>query len=226
MRQWFLALILVVAGIAVFLPRQFWAGEPLFSGPGPSSQQAFDRWVEDQPRRAEAYDQLRRFLDAEGVGDVVPVWQLLRVDGNYASLCDAEYFVIPPRELWDNIVPALRLVRDEVQPTIGEVEVVSAWRSPGINDCVNGASRSRHLRFEAVDLVAPDQDDREAFFTTLCQLHGDRGVATRMGLGAYFDPSDPDRNRRARFHIDASGFRGWGFDYTSASNPCPTLLAP
>lgn len=36
-------------------------------------------------------------------------------------------------------------------------------------------------------------------------------------------PDRPLENPDGRFHIDASGYRTWGFDYSSRTNPCPKL---
>ena len=131
---------------------------------------------------------------------------------------------MPPKDRWNEIVPTLRLLRDEVIPVTGPVEVVSGWRSPAINRCVNGASRSRHLEFRALDLVASEMRDRRKLFTDLCALQRRAGRRTAMGLGAYYDPGElQPRNTAGRFHIDAAGYRTWGFDYTGRSNPCPNL---
>jgi uncharacterized protein YcbK (DUF882 family) len=145
------------------------------------------------------------------------------VDAQYASRCGEEYFAIPPKDQWRDIVPTLRLLRHEVIPVTGPLEVVSGWRSPAINTCVNGASRSRHLEFKALDLVSANRPDRRKLYADLCALQRAAGSKSAMGLGAYFDPSDMSRNIEGRFHIDASGYRTWGFDYTARTNPCPKL---
>ena len=197
---------------------------------GPSSAGAFNRWLfsvhpHNTGVKARAYARFQTYLESKGVAGIVPTWQLWRVDAYYARRCETEFFAIPPTESWSEIVPVLQLIRDEVIPEVGPVEVVSGYRTPAINACVNGAARSKHLSFSALDLVALEMTQRQRLFRQLCELQSRVGQRRAMGLGAYFDPDDLERGRRGRFHIDASGFRTWGFDYTGRSNPCPRLTA-
>jgi Peptidase M15 len=192
--------------------------------PDPHSQAAFKRWLIADKSRGVEFAAFERFLASENVAGVVPAWQMMRADADYAARCDLPAFAMPPRAKWAAIVPTLRLVRAEVVPVVGRVEVHSAWRSDELNACVNGASRSRHLAFAALDLIAPDARDKQAMFKDLCALHRRVGAKTRMGLGAYWDPKRPQDNRDGRFHIDASGYRTWGFDYTGASSGCRSPL--
>lgn len=199
-------------------------GSAVEAGPDPSSREAFDVWLGEDKSRAARYGELRAYLAKEGVADVVPVWQLARIDGDYAARCKAGHFALPPRAQWANIVPALRLVRDRVVPVTGRVEVASSWRSPDVNACIGGAERSAHRDFRALDLVAPARaGDLRKLFADLCAMQRKAGHGSRMGLGAYFDLARPLANARGRFHIDGYGFRTWGFDYTAKSNPCPKL---
>jgi hypothetical protein len=199
-------------------------GSAVEAGPGPSSRAAFDAWLRADPARAATFGDLSAFLAKRGVAEVVPVWQLARIDQDYAARCGADFFALPPREQWPQIVPALRLVRDKVIPVTGRVAVASSWRSPKINACIGGASRSAHMDFKALDLVAPAHEaGRRRLFADLCAMQRRAGPKSGMGLGAYFDPAKPLSNLDGRFHIDANGYRTWGFDYTGKSNPCPEL---
>jgi Peptidase M15 len=199
-------------------------GSAVEAGPDPSSREAFETWLREDPARRASYADLRAVLAKAGVADVIPAWQLLRVDGDYAARCSTAYFAMPPKAKWPQIVPALRLVRLKVVPVTGPVEVVSSWRSPEINTCIGGARRSAHLDFRALDLVAPSRAaDRRKLFADLCAMQRKAGPGSRMGLGAYFQPEKPAANPAGRFHIDAHGYRTWGFDYTSKTNPCPAL---
>lgn len=187
----------------------------------PTSEAAFERWVAEDPSRRVEYQQFEAFLQGEGVSDIVPAWQLARIDQHYAARCNEPVWRLPPRELWPNIVPAMKLVREHVIPAIGEVEVQSSWRTPELNVCVGGAAASRHLDFEAMDLLAVDPPgDLSRFYAELCSMQDEAGPQSRMGLGAYYDDSDDTYNRAGRFHIDAEGYRSWGRSYTSASSPC------
>ncbi|MCK0127840.1 D-Ala-D-Ala carboxypeptidase family metallohydrolase [Erythrobacter sp. F6033] len=205
----------------------FLLGSATFAGEDaldPSSSNAFHKWVNVKSDRLDHYQAFEAFLRKRGVNNVVPAWQLWRIDGQYAKRCGTDFFAVPPRKHWPSIVPALLLIRDEVVPVVGTVDVVSASRTPEINACVNGASRSKHLQFRALDLVTERQQDRTKLFTSLCKLQRRVGARTKMGLGAYFDPDDKPRNTAGRFHIDAEGSRTWGFDYTRKSSPCAKLL--
>jgi len=206
----------LLAGVA-FAPRTSNQSEA-------SSVEGFNLWLNASgEQQVVQYARFQGFLEEQGVAGVVPTWQLWRVDAHYAARCGTDYFAMPPHNRWREIVPTLLLLRDEVIPVTGPLEVVSGYRSPEVNACVNGASQSRHLSFSALDLVTVQAQDRRALFADLCALQSRVGRSRDMGLGAYFDPSDLERGPRGRFHIDATGYRTWGFDYTSASDPCPRL---
>ena len=195
-------------------------GAPLADDP--YSHASFQRWLAADPERAAEFGRFESFLAEQGVAEVVPPWQLLRTDANYAARCGIGAFELPSEAKWPAIVPTLRLVGREVIPVVGRVEVFASNRSARLNDCVKGAAGSRHLAFAAVDLVAPGRSDRRALFADLCAMHARLGASSRMGLGAYFDPDKPGASRQGRFHIDQSGYRTWGFGYTRASSYCVT----
>jgi hypothetical protein len=189
----------------------------------PYSEASFDRWLASEEGRKAEFQRFETYLVEQGVSDVVPAWQLLRTDANHAVRCGIAAFEMPPEAKWSAIVPALRLIGEEVIPVVGRVEVFSAYRSDELNACAKGAPRSRHLAFEAVDLVAPEQTDKTGMFADLCDMHRRVGSNSGMGLGAYFDAARPRANPQGRFHIDGSGFRTWGFDYTRKSSFCLTM---
>lgn len=196
---------------------------------GSSSAGAFNRWLFSGDShhagwKATEYAAFQGMLEDEGVANIVPTWQLWRVDAQYASRCGTDYFAMPPVERWRDIVPTLKLLRSEVIPVTGPLEVVSGWRSPVINACVRGATRSKHLEFRALDLVASQRSDRRKLFADLCAMQRAVGRRSNMGLGAYFNSDDLAANPQGRFHIDASGYRTWGFDFTAKTNPCPKLV--
>ena len=175
-----------------------------------------------RPDRGQTFVRFERYLGDQGVADVVPAWQLLRTDMNYAARCGIGAFEMPAEAKWPAIVPTLRLVEREVIPVVGRVEVAASNRSADLNRCVNGAKDSRHLAFAAVDLVAPERTDRRQLFADLCAMHRRVGARSRMGFGAYYDPGRPIASRHGRFHIDTSGYRTWGFGFTRATSYCVT----
>ncbi len=183
---------------------------------------AFGRWLEEDVERVAKYRSFQAFLRERGADDIVPTWQLMRVDAFYAAKCELSPFAIPPENLWPNVVPALKIVRDQIIPETGPVTVLSSYRTQQVNVCARGASRSKHLSFSALDLATRDRQRGEALYRRLCAIHTQAGPASRMGLGAYFDPDQPGY-AGGRFHIDAEGYRSWGRGYTAASSPCKSF---
>jgi len=60
---------------------------------------------------------------------------------------------LPPRDMWENIVPTLKVV-DQVAKNVGCTcaKVVSAYRSPDYNYSIGGAKNSCHMRNLAIDV--------------------------------------------------------------------------
>jgi uncharacterized protein YcbK (DUF882 family) len=100
----------------------------------------------------------------------------------------------PPKRLWKNIVPTLRIV-DELRATFGKpCSILSSYRSPDYNRAVRGASLSQHLEFNALDIAFDGVSPQQVY---------DRLIEWRMagkftgGLGLY---------RSSGFvHIDTRG---------------------
>ncbi len=156
---------------------------------------------------------IEAYLAREGVGDVLPLADLLRSDARWRTCPAARPFAVPPRKLWPAMVPTLRYIRDELIPVTGPVRVVSGYRDPVANACFKGAKASRHLRFAALDLMPVRPLSRAELIATLCPLHERTGARDKVGLGIY---------TVTRFHIDTTGYRRWGADYSRASSPCFT----
>jgi hypothetical protein len=216
-----LLLALAVGSISYFAGQRDAAMHAL-TAPAPYSQASFTAWLSEDPARGEDFAEFTEYLGEHGVSGVVPNWQLLRTDANLARKCERPQFMLPPREKWGNIVPPLEILRDHVVPTLGDLEVVSSYRTYGFNECIGGAVHSRHLDFHALDLIAPGQPDNHALIRELCQLQQALGPHSKMGLGAYFNPESPDR--AGRFHIDMTGYRSWGYSKGADSSGCKLLL--
>lgn len=151
------------------------------------------------------------YFQREGVGDVLPLADILRSDARWRRCEAAQPFAVPPRKLWPAMVPTLRYIRGELVPVTGPVRVVSGYRDPATNACFKGATASRHLRFAALDLEPVKPLSREQLIAKLCPLHARTGARFDVGLGIYVGK---------RFHIDTAGYRRWGADYHAASSPC------
>ena len=172
-------------------------------------------WVSAEPWRPVYVKAFNIYLVNYGVGGVVPTWQLLRTASHWQR-CGAQPFEVPPTAAWPNIVAALRYVGAYVEPRIGEVEVVSAYRNPALNACAGGAQESVHKTLGAIDMVPLRPVTREALMTGLCGMHQSSGQRFWIGLGLY---------KGVRFHIDATKFREWGMAGAMGGFGCGAVLA-
>jgi hypothetical protein len=155
------------------------------------------------------------YLNAQGVGGVIPTWQLLRTASDWFK-CGDNAFELPPLSEWPNLAASLRFVRDVVKPTVGPVEAVSVYRNPALNTCAGGAQESAHRYGQAMDLVPLTPTTREELMARLCAVHRQRGEPYAAGLGFYVG---------LRFHVDSRKFRRWGVEPAIEVN-CPPIPKP
>jgi len=143
--------------------------------------------------------ELNGFLRQAGVANVISVDNLLRQGTDWLDLGEPA-FAIPPREQWQNIVATLKVLRDEVIPSIGPVDIVSAYRTNRYNHKAGGASGSKHKTFCGLDLVPQSNISRTELVEELRALHARLGPESKVGLGIYSG---------VRFHLDTCGYRSW-----------------
>lgn len=186
----------------------------LVTGVGPTLAQAvakddergaqmFWRWLRDHRSEVTEYE---NFLARHKVNDVAPTYQLLRTASMWRE-CKAEPFQVPPAEYWPQSVEVLRLLQELRRVgALGSFAVVSAYRDPKLNRCAGGSGGSSHMRF-AVDILplTPGSDEK------LCAFWRESGKAWDMGLSRY--PT-------GRIHVDRTGWRSWGVDYSRGSSFC------
>lgn len=188
------------------------AGDSGLAAQGQSSGD-FRSWIAGSGADRDDVTAFGNFLAAEGVGSVVPLWELTRTSSSWSE-CGAEPFEAPPRDKWDHIVTTLKFVRDEVIPAVGQVEVVSGYRNAKLNACSDGAPKSAHREFFALDLTPVNPAvDRNAMIRSVCTAHARDGAKYNAGLGFYTG---------RRFHVDSNGFRKWGANGKGATSPCVT----
>jgi uncharacterized protein YcbK (DUF882 family) len=127
-------------------------------------------------------DDLQQLLDAHGI-------EHFTIAGDSRILSPVARFqpgtVVPPVELWPNIIPTLQLA-DEIREMIGRpIRVVSGYRSPEYNAIVGSTPASEHVQFRAVDLaVGIDDYNRLVACAASVMNHADaRGM--RTGFGRY-----------------------------------------
>ena len=174
----------------------------------------YRRWMaadQTRPARVKAFND---YLVTYGVGGVAPTWQLLRTASHW-SKCGDQPFEVPPPTHWPNIVNALRFVGAFVEPVIGQVEVVSAYRNPRLNVCAKGAATSTHLTGGGIDMVPIQPFQRELLMSTLCRIQLGKGWWNNIGLGFY---------KGLRFHIDARKNREWGTAGAAGGWGCAAVL--
>lgn len=173
--------------------------------------QDFEAWARRTPTNVKALGAFRDYLAAQGLETVVPMWQLVRTSSSWRE-CGAQPFEVPPPDKWGRIVKTLKFVRDDVIPRVGKVETLSAYRNGELNACSNGAPKSAHREFFALDLTPENENlERSAMIRSVCEAHARDGQAYNVGLGFYTG---------RRFHLDSSGFRKWGANGRGATSPC------
>jgi len=178
--------------------------------PGQTAED-FEVWAGRSPTNIRQLAAFRDYLAAQGLESVVPMWQLIRTSSSWRE-CGAQPFEVPPQDKWGRIVRTLQFVRDDVIPSVGEVETLSAYRNGDLNACSNGAPKSAHREFFALDLTPVNKAlDRTAMISSVCKAHAHDGQAYSVGLGFYSG---------RRFHVDSSGFRRWGAKGKGATSPC------
>ncbi len=208
------SLLLLLLGLAVPAAAQPFNPAAAYVTAG-QDEPGYRAWVAAHPSRPVYVKAFNSYLVTYGVGGVVPTWQLLRTATDWHK-CGAQPFEVPPTAAWPNIVAALRYVGAFVEPSIGEVEVVSVYRNPALNACAKGAPTSTHLTMGAVDMVPLTPVTRESLMTQLCALHRASGERSWIGLGLY---------KGLRFHIDARKFREWGMAGRRGGFGCAAVLA-
>ena len=186
--------------------------------------QSFRDFLAAAPESAARFEALKAFLAAEGVGDVLPAWQLLQVETTAeATRCAIAQFAFPPEAQWPQIVPALQIVRERIVPAVGPVRILSGYRTPEGNACALGAEGSAHTRFAALDLQAVNPVPQAEMFATLCRTWYETPAERGFGLGAYYTRTAPDMNAEGRFHVDGLGRRTWGHSYEAWTSHCREL---
>lgn len=171
-------------------------------------------WVMADPSRMVQVKAFNDYLVSHGVGGVAPTWQLIRTASDWHK-CGDQPFEVPPTDHWPNIVNALRYVGAFVEPLIGQVEPVSAYRNPHLNTCADGSARSTHLVGGGVDMVPLVPTTREQLIEKLCRLQVEKGWWNQVGLGIY---------KGVRFHIDTTRYRDWGAQGANGGWGCRAVI--
>jgi len=158
----------------------------------------FNNWIADENLDRD-YQDFLIYLEENSVLDAVEPWQLMRQGTDWEDVGHSP-FSMPPRDKWHEILPTLELIRDEIVPKVGAVEVVSGYRTREYNSVAGGSVNSQHLYFSAVDLIPKERIGRDDLVSSLRGIYVESGDHRHMGLGIYSN---------VRFHVDTHRKRTW-----------------
>jgi hypothetical protein len=196
----------------------------LKSNPEAAYPEPFKAWLTASSDNAAQFEAFKAYLAREGVSDVLPAWQLIQAETpEAAAKCQIAGFAMPPQSMWPTIVPTLRLVRQEIVPLLGQVKVLSSFRTNEANRCSAGAPESPHKRYSALDLAMVDPIPQKEMFAKLCKHWFSLSPSWGYGLGAYYVRGYPAYNEEGRFHVDTLGRRTWGYSYGAYTSHCREL---
>ena len=179
-------------------------------------QQQFEQWKQQQdPMLLAEYQQ----YVAQRIQQPLSLFALSYNGHRMPKQCEALRFSIPSKNHWPNLIPSLKLIEQlQAQGLFQHYRIISTFRSSEMNDCIQGAAKSKHVFNYAVDFKVLDakyqpysRAEYQKIEQQFCQFWSSQGRKLNMGLGIY---------PRHSFHIDAAGHRTWGSDYHGKSSPC------
>ncbi|MGL4767486.1 MAG: D-Ala-D-Ala carboxypeptidase family metallohydrolase [Formosimonas sp.] len=173
-------------------------------------QNSYADWLarDNHATQVAAYQQ---FLTQSQAAGTLPMPQLLSNQRDFAR-CGAQPWVVPPKEHWPNMLPALAIAQVLAQQGLLHISdvVTSSYRDESLNRCAGGSAKSKHLTNHALDVQLQGADAVQRY-ADLCTFWRQNGAKLNFGLGFYSDQ---------QVHIDGAGWRTWGADYTRKSSPC------
>ncbi len=170
-------------------------------------------WIRQRDsRRIQNYS---HFLDEHGIRFVPPMHELL-VSARDWQICGREQYQVPPPELWEHMVPTLKVL-DQLQEAhiLTQFEITSSYRDPELNSCAGGSLGSKHIHNAAIDIRIIDTANHPTSIPRvhekLCDFWIEHGERYQLGLGLYAN---------GQIHLDTEGYRTWGPDYTRNTSIC------
>lgn len=131
--------------------------------------------------------------------------------------CKQYIHTVPPKPLWNNITPTLKLVNNLYnRDIIPKHTIISGYRDPKSNICTKGATHSKHIHNNAIDILISNNDIK--YIKTVCTFWKKQGSKYNMGLGTY--KQNFQGQKYTILHIDTSSYRTWGNNYKSNTSLC------
>jgi uncharacterized protein YcbK (DUF882 family) len=150
-------------------------------------------------KKAEQIKEFENFLRENHVSELFSSEELLRQGTDWKNAKE-EPFVIPPKEEWIRMIPTLLFIKKVIIPRLGKLQILSSYRTKQYNSKAGGAKGSKHLQFNALDLIPVQKFKREELHQILLAIWEQEGKKYSFGLGLYSG---------LRFHVDTSGHRKW-----------------
>lgn len=179
----------------------------------------YNLWLK-QNNHADQVNRYYNYLIRHDATRAAPMFELLKSARDWQR-CGREPYAVPSSELWDNLLPTLKVMQTlQDEKILSNIEVTSVYRDAELNQCANGAPGSKHVHNAALDFRIgsenPSIGELENIARTkneLCQFWNKHGARLNMGLGLYAS---------GQIHIDTQGFRTWGPDHTRNTSICPS----
>ncbi|WP_092746973.1 YcbK family protein [Acinetobacter boissieri] len=178
---------------------------------------SYTQWLsqKNHAQQAKAYES---FLEKHHLANLIPSFELLRTARDWQK-CFGQEYAVPSQELWQNQIATLNVFKQLIeQHVLSDFEVTSVYRDLPTNQCVGGASESRHLYNSAIDFRIgpsnPQAADLERIALAkaqLCKFWQQYGAGLNMGLGVYAS---------GQIHIDTQGYRTWGANLNRNTSAC------
>lgn len=177
----------------------------------------FTAWLSARPHQAAEVAGYERYLTSRvGTGKVPPMHELLTTARSWQA-CGHEPYEVPPRALWDAMIPTIMLFNDLKARGVlpAGTHIRSVYRSPELNRCAGGAVSSKHMTNGAMDIWVPsiDMGSHEMFNlqNRLCEYWLYEGRGRDFGLGLY---------ATGAIHLDTQGYRKWGAQFSESHSIC------
>ncbi|AKG15423.2 D-Ala-D-Ala carboxypeptidase family metallohydrolase [Moraxella bovoculi] len=176
----------------------------------------FEMWLRSHPHQKSHVEEYTQFLKNHIGKNLPPMHQLLTTARSWQE-CGYEPYEVPPRELWAQMLPTIKLY-DELRAKgilPANTHIRSVYRNPDLNRCAGGAPSSKHMTNGAMDIWVPtyDADSHELYQlqNRLCEYWVFYGESHNFGLGLY---------GTGAIHLDTQGYRKWGSQFSESHSMC------